>query len=261
MRWPPWVLLVAACSLPLGLILPGRAPAPVEVLAPGSRVPAEVPAPASTPDYSDHWAGYVASNGPYRTVSATWSQPVLRPHRCRRGALTVWTGLGGYGSSYLAQDGTSLGTPGLRPDQAWWDITPGGMVPVPLEATPGERFTSRVDYLGHGRVYFFMKNDSTGRWWGHTELAGGVDLTTAEAIAERPCLKRCEGRQPQYATLAGFDQVDFSDAQVDGKAIGTYPTYSEHMAGAPSPFALVLANPSPLGADLMSFSVEQDGCG
>lgn len=218
-------------------------------------------AASSVPDYSDHWAGYVDYGGPYQTVSATWSQPSFSVSRCRRGALTLWAGIGGYGSEYLAQDGTSVGTPGLGRDQAWWEITPAGMVPVPLYATPGAPFTADVSYLGHGRFSFFMENDATGAAWSQSESAGGnVDLTTAEVIAERPCLTACSGTAARYADLGNFRVVKFSSSLVDGKPIGTFPNYIENMATAASSYSQQLAHPSPLQANETSFTVVQSSC-
>lgn len=218
-------------------------------------------AASSVPDYSDHWAGYVDYGGPYQRVSTTWSEPSFARDRCRAGALTLWAGIGGYGTAYLAQDGTSVGTPGLHRNQAWWEITPAGMVPVPLYATEGSAFTADVSYLGHGRFSFFMENDATGAAWSGSESAGGdVDLSTAEVIAERPCLNQCSGTEARYAELGSFHQVKFLTSLVNGKPIGAFPNYLENMTAAASYDGRQLAQPSRLEGNAMTFTVRQASC-
>jgi Peptidase A4 family len=214
------------------------------------------------PDYSDHWAGYVAFTGPYRRAAASWSQPVVKTSLCRSGALTLWAGLGGYAAISLAQAGTSVGTPGVGRGQAWWEITPAGMVPVPLYASAGGKFTAEVRYVGHDRFAFFMENDVTGASWSQTESGGRPpDLTTAEVIAERPCLDKCNGDEPTYARLPDFGSVDFRSSSVDGAALGTYSTYAENMTTTPSSFGAPLAQPGPFSSHKASFTVKQDRCG
>jgi Peptidase A4 family len=218
-------------------------------------------ATSTTPDYSDHWAGYVAYGGPFMKISSTWVQPSLGPTRCHPNSLTIWAGLGGYESAALAQDGTAENTPAIANNQAWWELTPKGMVPVPLYATVGSAFTADVTYLGGARFAFFMENDQTGAAWSQTETSSrGADLTTAESIAERPCLAHCYGDHATYANLSNFGTVVFKASLADGKPIGSFATYQENMDDSGSPFGHDLANPGALSAGSTAFTVRQQSC-
>jgi hypothetical protein len=229
--------------------------------SPGAPSTTSPGAPSITPDYSDHWAGYVAYGGSFRKVSSTWIQPSLGPTRCHPNSLTIWAGLGGYESAALAQDGTAENTPAIADNQAWWELTPRGMVPVPLYATVGSAFTAAVTYLGGAKFAFFMENDRTGAAWSQTETSsGGADLTTAESIAERPCLARCYGDHATYANLSNFGTVVFKASFADGKPIGSYATYQENMDDTGAPFGHDLAHPGSLSAHSTSFIVKQQSC-
>ena len=218
-------------------------------------------ATSTTPDYSDHWAGYVAYGGPFRKISSTWIQPSLGPSRCHPNSLTIWAGLGGYESASLAQDGTAEGTPAIANNQAWWELTPKGMVPVPLYASVGSAFTADVTYLGGAKFAFFMENDRTGAAWSQTETSsGGADLTTAESIAERPCLAHCYGEHATYANLSNFGTVVFKASLADGKPIGSFATYQENMDDTGAPFGHDLADPGALSANSTAFTVKQQSC-
>ncbi|MGH9105541.1 MAG: G1 family glutamic endopeptidase [Acidimicrobiales bacterium] len=216
---------------------------------------------SSTPDYSDHWAGYVAYGGPFRKASSTWEEPSLGHSRCRSTSLTIWTGIGGYASDSLAQDGTAEDTPEIAQDQAWWELTPAGMVPVPLRASPGGQFTADVTYLGNGRFAFFMENDRTGAAWAAVEKSeNGVSQNTAESIVERPCLSACTTTNAVYAHLSNFHQLVFSSSTVDGTAVGLFTNYQERMSVTGAPYGKGLAYPSPLSPNSDSFSVQQRSC-
>ena len=218
-------------------------------------------ATGTTPDYSDHWAGYVAYGGPFRKISSTWVQPSLGPSRCHPNSLTIWAGLGGYQSASLAQDGTAENTPAIADNQAWWELTPKGMVPVPLYATVGSAFTANVTYLGGAKFAFFMENDRTGAAWSQSETSRDrADLTTAESIAERPCLAHCYGDNATYANLSNFGTVVFRSSLADGKPLGSFATYQENMDDTGAPFGHNLAGPGALSANSTAFTVKQQSC-
>ncbi|HET9059411.1 MAG TPA: G1 family glutamic endopeptidase [Acidimicrobiales bacterium] len=217
--------------------------------APPSLSVVEAHAASSVPDYSDHWAGYVAYGGRYIRTTSTWLEPAVRPSKCRFSSLTIWAGIGGYASPALAQDGTAVGTPGIGQHQAWWEMTPAGMVPVPLYATVGRRFTAEVHYLGGGRFSFFMENDFTGAAWSGVEKStNGATLATAEAIVERPCLARCTSADASYANLTNFGRLSFVSARANGRPLQSYSNYAEAMSSSGVPYGRELAYPGPYGS-------------
>lgn len=231
------------------------------VPAPPFLVEVAAHAASSTPDYSDHWAGYVAYGGPFARAASTWVEPRLLPTRCRWTSLTIWSGIGGYSSGSLAQDGTAEGTPELGRDQAWWELTPAGMVPVPLYASEGASFTAQVSYLGKGRFSFFMENDRThAAWAGIEHSSNGASLATAESIVERPCLWECTTGDARYANLSNFRKVLFQSSLIDGKPMGSVDTYQEHMSTTGIAYAGDLAYPSTFSPNKASFTVSQRSC-
>ncbi len=213
------------------------------------------------PDFSEHWAGYVAYGGPFKRTVSTWVEPSLRPSRCRSTALTIWAGIGGYAAPELAQDGTAENTPEIGQNQAWWELTPAGMVPVPLYATVGAQFTANVTYIGEGRFTFFMENDHTGAAWSQVEQStNGASLSTAEAIVERPCLARCTADNARYANLSNFGRTQFTESTVDGVPIQALSTYAENMSDTGVAYGHDMARPGPLRAGRSGFSVTQRSC-
>lgn len=224
---------------------------------------AEIPvhAASSMPDFSDHWAGYVAYGGPFKRTVSTWVEPRLRPSRCRSTALTIWAGIGGYATAELAQDGTAENTPEIGQNQAWWELTPAGMVPVPLYATVGAQFTANVTYIGGDRFAFFMENDRTGAAWSQVEQStNGANLSTAEAIVERPCLSNCTGDNARYANLSNFGRTEFTETSVDGVPLQALSTYAENMSDTGVAYGHDMARPGPLRAGSPGFSVTQRSC-
>jgi hypothetical protein len=231
------------------------------VPAPAFMVQVPAHASSSVPDFSDHWAGYVAYGGPFTRAAGTWVEPVLYRSHCRTSSLTVWAGIGGYASASLAQDGTAENTPQIGQNQAWWELTPAGMVPVPLYATVGAPFTAEVRYLGQGRFSFFMENDKTGAAWSAVEKSGNrASLGTAEDIVERPCLSGCTGDNATYANLSNFRDLLFKSARVDGTALGRISNYAESMSDAGVPYGPDLAQPGPFTGSWSSFDVRQRSC-
>jgi peptidase A4-like protein len=64
--------------------------------------------PGSEPPESRNWAGYAATGGSFRQVSATWSVPQFAPDS-PAGADAIWVGIGGVHGTDLIQAGTGDG--------------------------------------------------------------------------------------------------------------------------------------------------------
>ena len=123
------------------------------------------------------------------------------------------------------------------------------------------RFTANVTYLGGAKFAFFMENDRTGAAWSQSETSRDrADLTTAESIAERPCLAHCYGDNATYANLSNFGTVVFRSSLADGKPLGSFATYQENMDDTGAPFGHNLAGPGALSANSTAFTVKQQSC-
>jgi hypothetical protein len=83
---------------------------------------------------------------------------------------------------------------------------------------PGDHFTGSVTFTG-GSSYTLKLSDTT-RGWSHTvtKSLSGAANSSAEVIAEAPCCTASGGILP----LAHFSTVPFSNATVNGSAIGNF---------------------------------------
>jgi hypothetical protein len=83
---------------------------------------------------------------------------------------------------------------------------------------PGDHFTGSVTHTS-GNSYTLTLSDTT-RGWSHTvtKTLSGAANSSAEVIAEAPCCTASGGILP----LAHFSTVPFSNATVNGSAIGNF---------------------------------------
>ncbi len=81
---------------------------------------------------------------------------------------------------------------------------------------PGDHFYGSVTYNGNGSYTLVLQDTTQG--WSHTVNASlsGAANSSAEVITEAPCCTASGGILP----LAHFSPVKFSNATVDGSAIG-----------------------------------------
>jgi Peptidase A4 family len=168
---------------------------------------------------SSNWAGWDDVGSTYTTVSASWVQPTITCSRRETSYASFWIGLDGDGSNSVEQTGSEgdcvRGTPTYY---SWYEFYPAYPVNYSNTVRPGDHFSSTVTSNGAGK-YTLTLSDST-QGWTHTTTgsAPGAANASAEGIAEAPSSNR--GVLP----LANFGTMNFSNATVDGKALGTVPT-------------------------------------
>jgi len=182
------------------------------------QVPAQVVVHHLSHATSSNWAGWDNTGSTYTSVSASWVQPAVTCARRETSYASFWVGLDGDGSNSVEQTGSesdcSRGTPTYY---SWYEFYPAYPVNYSNTVRPGDHFSASVTFNGSGK-YTLVLSDST-QGWSHTQTgtASGSNAS-AEVIAEAPSSNR--GVLP----LANFGTMNFSNATVDGAALGTVPT-------------------------------------
>jgi hypothetical protein len=162
---------------------------------------------------SSNWSGYVDygyRNGWGAVTSALgeYLEPYDHGTSCSFNSAVFWSGIGGYGSTPLAQDGTGINTGGLGQHQAWWEIYPQvpTLVPINLYATVGQQFKAEVDWRGNNTFQFQMRDASSGAYTSFYETSNsGLDGATGEYIAERPSYS---GTLPGLTNFGTWNDVE-----------------------------------------------------
>jgi hypothetical protein len=167
---------------------------------------------------SSNWAGWDNTGSTYTSVSASWVQPAVTCARRETSYSSFWVGLDGDGSNSVEQTGSeadcSRGTPTYY---SWYEFYPAYPVNYSNTVRPGDQFSASVTYSSG--TYTLVLTDST-QGWSHTQTGTAPSAlnASAEVIAEAPSSNR--GVLP----LANFGTMNFTNAKVNGSALGTVPT-------------------------------------
>jgi Peptidase A4 family len=204
--------VAAVLALAAGLLVPAAANAASLGLrhAPNHRL---------THSTSSNWAGWDNTGHTYTTVSASWVQPAITCARKETSYASFWIGLDGDGSNSVEQTGSEGDcVRGVPKYYSWYEFYPAYPVNYSNTVRPGDHFSSTVTYKGSGS-YTLVLSDST-QGWSHTTTGSAPSglNASAEVIAEAPSSNR--GVLP----LANFGTMNFTNATVNGAALGTVAT-------------------------------------
>jgi Peptidase A4 family len=195
-----------AVSAPLVLTASGGGPptGPAGVWGPNS---------AAARVTSANWAGYVVLGGTYTSVSASWTQPSIKP-AARLHLAGFWAGLDGITSSTVEQCGTSGATvDGKTFYWAWYEVFPAYAVPFSdAPVHPGDHIEATTAHR-QGR-YILTVADHTQGWRRTVHVrATGLARSSAEVIAEASSINGSP------VALAHFSPVTFHGIRVGGSLI------------------------------------------
>lgn len=164
------------------------------------------------------WAGYVAknynSNTAFNWAQAIYNEPQALSTSCSPNAESTWAGLGGYGTSALAQDGTSINAAGLGQHQSWYEILPANAVAEPVYGHPGYAFTAEVNHPGNGTFNFNLYDSYSNFGIQFVVGSSSYDGSSAEAITEAPLVNNVQQYRTNYA------YINFLDVWVNGSGSG-----------------------------------------
>ncbi|MCQ4079617.1 G1 family endopeptidase [Streptomyces sp. RB6PN25] len=165
---------------------------------------------------SSNWSGYAATGSTFNSVSASWVEPTGNCSSTDTYS-SFWVGLDGDGSNSVEQTGTEVDCSGGSPQYySWYEMYPSAPVNFSDTVEPGDHFNASVTYNGNG-AFTLVLSDTT-RGWSHTvnKTLSNPSLASAEVIAEAP--SDSSGPLP----LTDFGTVNFTNAEANGQAIGTY---------------------------------------
>jgi hypothetical protein len=164
---------------------------------------------------SQNWSGYAAHAKAYNKISASWVEPTAHCASSRTFS-SFWVGLDGFGSNSVEQTGSEVDCAGGKPKYySWYEMFPAFPVNFSNPVSPGDHFTGSVTFTGSGHFTLVLKDTTKG--WSHTikKTLASAKRASAEVIAEAP--SSSSGILP----LTNFGTVHFSNALVDGTAIGS----------------------------------------
>jgi hypothetical protein len=174
-----------------------------------------------------NWAGYAdkKTSSKYSKVTGSWTQP---KGTCGSGtSLAVfWTGIDGFSSRTVEQDGTLIQCSGGHATYfSWWEMFPSNNIqPVSSSVRPGDHITSSV--TRSGTKYTLTLTDSThpAASFSTTQTCAATPKcvdSSAEWIAEAP-----SNSSGQVLPLANFGSWTLTDATVTaGTRSGTISSF------------------------------------
>ncbi|MCZ7358123.1 MAG: G1 family endopeptidase [Candidatus Methanoperedens sp.] len=200
-------------------------------------------------NFSNNWAGYVATGGTFTSVSGSWSVPQVSA--TGTSADATWVGIGGTAGNHLIQTGTQAlaNNNGKVSYQAWYEMLPANSQEIPLTINSGDSITASIVQQSANHWTISLSDDTTGQNY-QTTVTYAASLSSAEWIQEMPVRGR------SFIPLDNFGSVQFSalSAVKDGTAL-TPAQANAHSIVMANNLRQVLAHPSALGSDGASFTV------
>jgi hypothetical protein len=195
-------------------------------LPPANVITRRVPALSACSNCSPNWEGYGAIHGhAYTYVAAGWFEPDFLATSCSTTTWVQWTGIGGWNTGDLGQDGTAFGSTGIGQHQAWIETTTNGdfdgIIAVDLTAPVGTKVSAGTQWDSGATKYIYGITDSNGQLVSLESRAVGSanDLSSAEVITERT------SPSPNvYYDLSHFEQFQLENT-VAGWSNGTDTFY------------------------------------
>ena len=192
------------------------------------------------PACSNCWSGYVAktsNSSAYNWAEIKYNEPSIGSTTCSNNAAVTWGGIGGDGTSNLAQDGTGINVPGMGQHEGWDEVLPNYMVAQPIWGHPGYAFTAEVNHPGNNTWNFNMWDSYTGAGI-QFQAAGGYDGSSVEFIVERPW-----NSNVGQMWLTKYWYINVLDAYVNGyNPVGNYSPSNWSMYSPNYPYDLLASN-------------------
>jgi hypothetical protein len=166
---------------------------------------------------SGNWSGYVATSGPYTSVTGTFDVPSLQDGTSIFADTSEWVGIDGFptGNTSLIQAGVNENVdpedPGEVVVQPWWEILPAFETNIDsVTVNAGDQVTVTISQVGTGEWSINLTDDNNGETFTTDQEYGGPG-TSAEWIVEAPFVG--DGVSP----LAPYTpNISFDDLQAQG---------------------------------------------
>lgn len=212
---------------------------------------------------SSNWAGYAVTNGPYTSISGSWTIPTLASSHNATSSAT-WLGIDGFDNASLIQTGVEQDYyKGAQHDTVWWTTSDNGFAeqsfPTTLTVSPGDEVTASIAETGPGTWTIGFTDETTGVSSTMTGISYSGPLDSAEWVVENPGLS-ANGVHAHEGPFANYGKVTFDHASVGvdgGKASspGFVASTSGSDAGLMIEHSHVVSAPSLPDSDNDGFSV------
>lgn len=163
---------------------------------------------------SGNWSGYAFGDGPYTSISGTFTVSSLESAPANS-YMSEWVGIDGFGNQSLIQAGIDEYPDPHSPDlfdiQPWWEILPAAETPITTltDIQPGDSITVSIDKVSGTEWSISLVDHTTGQSFS-TEQEYNGPATSAEWIVEAPEVGN------QIVTLAPFTPITFSQLTATG---------------------------------------------
>ena len=202
-----------------------------------------------------NWAGYVAKNGSYTAVGATWTVPDVRKNKNVK-TDSAWVGIGGVNTPDLIQAGTQAitGVSGKVVYSAWYEMLPDYSHSIAMSISAGDSISVDISQTSKNNWKIELVNNTTNKRF--SKLVHYVSaLASAEWIEEMPS----DGNY-DLMPLDNFKSVAFSNAYTidTGKNINIAKSKAMKVFMADK-VGNIIAAPTALDLDGASFEVNRLG--
>ena len=173
------------------------------------------PSTSTTTVLSSNWSGYVELNGPFTSVTGTFSVPSLFAGTPRGDQMSEWVGIdGGNGDNSLIQAGFNESPDPNNPDdfiiQPWWEILPAAETYITsVQIQPGDQVTVSIDQISGTNWGITLTDDTNGESF-TTDRTYSGPASTAEWILEALTVSGKVATLAPYSPVVTFSVLGFS---------------------------------------------------
>jgi hypothetical protein len=173
------------------------------------------PTSSTTTALSSNWSGYVELNGPFTSVTGTFSVPSLFAGTPRGEQMSEWVGIdGGNGDSSLIQAGFNespdLNDPNDFFIQPWWEVLPAAETYITsVQIQPGDHVTVAIDQISGTDWGITLTDDTNGESF-TTDRTYSGPASTAEWILEALTVNGTVATLAPYSPVVTFSDLGFS---------------------------------------------------
>src|SRR6202020_1142657 len=132
---------------------------------------------------STNWSGYATDSGTYTSVSASWVQPTGTCSSRSDQYSSFWTGLDGYSSDSVEQEGTDTDCINGKPQYyGWYETYPNPSYSFRSTIEPGDTITASTTYEGNNEFKLTLADTTRGWSTSTTQTVTGAARSSAEVI-------------------------------------------------------------------------------
>jgi hypothetical protein len=210
--------------------------------------------PQTTAGYTSlNWAGYLAVNGTFTSVSGSWTATSPAGNGSTTTADSTWIGIGGVTSGDLIQVGTQniISANGQVSTSAFYEMLPDVSQPVPgMTVSAGDSMSASVTQISSGQWKVSITDNTTGQSYTNN-FAYSSSLSSAEWIEEDPSF--VSGR---LIPFDNFHSASFAHGStlMNGSSLSIAASTAQPITMVTRP-GQIKAAPSALGIDGASFTV------